>query len=142
MDVKITLPLLPLRDIVVFPSMVIPLFVGRDKSISALNEVMKSGRIFRIKVGSKEVESVVTNSKELARRMTEAKCDTIESIERLLEEEVREHDSMLAKLEQNKAGQSDWDYREKHRRIKSRIEMMTNEFRAFKKVIFNYVKNL
>jgi len=41
MDVKFTLPLLPLRDIVVFPSMVIPLFVGRDKSISALNEVMK-----------------------------------------------------------------------------------------------------
>ena len=41
MDVKISLPLLPLRDIVVYPSMVIPLFVGRDKSISALNEVMK-----------------------------------------------------------------------------------------------------
>ncbi len=41
MDVKSSLPLLPLRDIVVFPSMVIPLFVGRDKSISALNEVMK-----------------------------------------------------------------------------------------------------
>ena len=44
MDVKITLPLLPLRDIVVFPSMVIPLFVGRDKSISALNEVMKKDK--------------------------------------------------------------------------------------------------
>ena len=41
MDVKLKLPLLPLRDIVVFPSMVIPLFVGRDKSITALNEVMK-----------------------------------------------------------------------------------------------------
>ena len=41
MDVKITLPLLPLRDIVVFPSMIIPLFVGRDKSINALNDVMK-----------------------------------------------------------------------------------------------------
>ena len=41
MDVKIEKPLLPLRDIVVFPNMVIPLFVGRDKSISALNEVMK-----------------------------------------------------------------------------------------------------
>ncbi len=41
MDVKTSSPLLPLRDIVVFPSMVIPLFVGRDKSISALNEVMK-----------------------------------------------------------------------------------------------------
>ena len=44
MDIKFTLPLLPLRDIVVFPSMVIPLFVGRDKSISALNEVMKKDK--------------------------------------------------------------------------------------------------
>ena len=41
MDPKVKLPLLPLRDIVVFPNMVIPLFVGRDKSITALNEVMK-----------------------------------------------------------------------------------------------------
>ena len=41
MDTKNNLPLLPLRDIVVFPSMVLPLFVGRDKSIIALNEVMK-----------------------------------------------------------------------------------------------------
>ena len=42
MEIKRKLPLLPLRDIVVFPSMVIPLFVGRDKSISALNEVMQN----------------------------------------------------------------------------------------------------
>ena len=42
MDIKYNSPLLPLRDIVVFPSMVIPLFVGRDKSIAALNEVMKN----------------------------------------------------------------------------------------------------
>ena len=44
MEVKHTSPLLPLRDIVVFPSMVIPLFVGRDKSINALNEVMKDNK--------------------------------------------------------------------------------------------------
>ena len=44
MEVKITQPLLPLRDIVVFPNMVIPLFVGRDKSITALNEVMKGDK--------------------------------------------------------------------------------------------------
>ena len=44
MDTKISLPLLPLRDIVVFPSMVLPLFVGRDKSITALNEVMKNDK--------------------------------------------------------------------------------------------------
>ena len=38
------LPLLPLRDIVVFPFMIVPLFVGREKSISALEEVMNSDR--------------------------------------------------------------------------------------------------
>ena len=44
MDIKHTLPLLPLRDIVVFPNMVLPLFVGRDKSITALNDVMKNNK--------------------------------------------------------------------------------------------------
>ena len=44
MDVKIERPLLPLRDIVVFPNMVVPLFVGRDKSIAALTEVMKKDK--------------------------------------------------------------------------------------------------
>ena len=37
-------PYLPLRDIVVFPSMIVPLFVGRDKSIKSLNEVMKTNK--------------------------------------------------------------------------------------------------
>src|ERR1700761_6999422 len=36
----ITAPVLPLRDIVVFPHMIVPLFVGREKSVRALEEVM------------------------------------------------------------------------------------------------------
>ena len=38
------IPTLPLRDIVVFPSMIVPLFVGREKSIKALDEVMKTNK--------------------------------------------------------------------------------------------------
>jgi ATP-dependent Lon protease len=39
-----TLPVLPLRDIVVFPHMIVPLFVGRDKSVRALEAVMKDDK--------------------------------------------------------------------------------------------------
>lgn len=46
-ETAVTLPLLPLRDVVVFPQMVVPLFVGRDRSIKALEGAMKANsRIF------------------------------------------------------------------------------------------------
>ena len=37
-------PLLPLRDIVIFPSMLVPLFVGREKSIKALQKAMETDK--------------------------------------------------------------------------------------------------
>ncbi len=42
MTVSQTYPVLPLRDIVVFPGMIVPLFVGREKSVRALESVVKS----------------------------------------------------------------------------------------------------
>ena len=39
---KSPIPVLPLRDIVVFPNMIVRLFVGREKSVLALEEVMKT----------------------------------------------------------------------------------------------------
>ncbi len=57
-------PLLPLRDIVIFPSMVVPLFVGRDKSIKALQEVMKSDKSI-VLVTQKNSEIDDPSSKDL-----------------------------------------------------------------------------
>ena len=46
---SVILPVLPLRDIVVFPSMVVPLFVGREKSVRALEDVVKrEGKILLV----------------------------------------------------------------------------------------------
>lgn len=43
-ELKLTLPVLPLRDVVVYPHMVIPLFVGRKKSINCLEAAMEQGK--------------------------------------------------------------------------------------------------
>ncbi len=43
-QIKQSYPVLPLRDIVVFPHMIVPLFVGRDKSVRALEEVMQDDK--------------------------------------------------------------------------------------------------
>ena len=47
-DYQSPFPLLPLRDVVVFPHMVIPLFVGRQKSITALEQAMESGKLIAL----------------------------------------------------------------------------------------------
>ena len=57
-------PLLPLRDIVVFPAMVVPLFVGREKSIKALQEVMKNDKSI-VLVSQKNSEIDEPESKDI-----------------------------------------------------------------------------
>jgi ATP-dependent Lon protease len=57
-------PLLPLRDIVIFPSMVVPLFVGREKSIKALQEVMKTDKLI-VLVTQKNSEIDEPQSKDI-----------------------------------------------------------------------------
>ena len=53
-----TIPLLPLRDIVVFPGMVAPLFVGRKQSVNALNHVMTDDKkIFLLTQKDSDVEN-------------------------------------------------------------------------------------
>ena len=64
MDVKYTKPLLPLRDIVIFPSIVVPLFVGREKSIKALQEAMKTDKSI-ILVAQKNSETDDPSEKDL-----------------------------------------------------------------------------
>jgi ATP-dependent Lon protease len=48
LNIPKTLPLLPVRDIVVFPYMILPLFVGREISISAVNEALSSNRLMML----------------------------------------------------------------------------------------------
>ena len=56
--IKKTIPLLPLRDIVVFPGMVAPLFVGRKLSVNALNHVMTDDKkIFLVTQKDSDVEN-------------------------------------------------------------------------------------
>ena len=56
--VKNLFPVLPLRDIVVFPNMVAPLFVGREQSVNALNHVMAGDKkIFLLSQKNSKVDN-------------------------------------------------------------------------------------
>ena len=56
MKIPETLPLIPLRDLIIFPNLVVPLFVGRDRSIKALEEAMRTDHIVAL-VAQKEAET-------------------------------------------------------------------------------------
>ena len=58
------LPLLPLRDIVVFPDMIVPLFVGREKSVKAIEEVMKHDSTEKKVLLVTQKDAITDNPKE------------------------------------------------------------------------------
>src|SRR5690606_38971083 len=61
---QITVPVLPLRDVIIFPHMVVPLFVGREKSINALEECV-SRKIDLFLVAQKDAATVNPSEKDI-----------------------------------------------------------------------------
>ncbi len=61
---RIEIPVLPLRDVVVYPHMVIPLFVGREKSISCLESAMDNNKQILL-VAQKQAETDEPESDDL-----------------------------------------------------------------------------
>lgn len=59
-----------------------------------------------------------------------------------LEDDIKQHERFLSRLIKGQKGLSDMDYREKHRKLGERIDLFTNDFREFKKMVFGYVKKL
>ena len=59
-----------------------------------------------------------------------------------LEDSILEHEQLLSRIERNEKGLSDHDYREKHKQIKSRIAVFESDFKSFKKIVFDYAKQL
>jgi ATP-dependent Lon protease len=100
------LPVLPLRDVVVFPHMVIPLFVGRDKSIRALDQAMEADkRILLVAQKSAETDDPAAGDLHgigtLAQVLQLLKLPDgtikvlVEGVERARVDNVREHDGAL-----------------------------------------------
>jgi hypothetical protein len=59
-----------------------------------------------------------------------------------LEDSIIEHEQLLSRIEMAEKGLSDNDYREKHKHLFSRMNTFKNDFKTFKRIIFDYVKGL
>lgn len=59
-----------------------------------------------------------------------------------LADDISEHEIFLFKLLKAEKGIADAEYREKHQKLKSRMDIFERDFRAFKRMVFGYVKPL
>lgn len=57
-----------------------------------------------------------------------------------IEDDILEHEKLLSRLEKGEKGLADADYREKHRFLTARMDTFGNDFKTFKKVVFEFVK--
>jgi len=146
-------PALPLRDIVVFPGMIVPLFVGRDKSIKALNEVMKSKKKI-ILITQKNAEIDEPSEKDLYSFGCESKVlqllklpdgtvkVLVEGLDRVKVKECKnDKDYLLASYEiiKEKADSSNDDMIALSTAIVRKLEKLTN---LNKKISFELMTNL
>jgi hypothetical protein len=96
-------------------------------------------RFFENLLNKKESED---NSKQdyskMLKNLDKIHVDFFEDIE----DNILEHEKLLARLEKGEKGLADNFYREKHSQLTSRMETFTGNFKTFKKIVFEYVKNL
>ncbi|TYB79487.1 hypothetical protein [Bizionia myxarmorum] len=59
-----------------------------------------------------------------------------------LEESIIEHEQLLSRIELAEKGLSDNEYRKKHQQIQLRMNTFTNDFKVFKRIVFDYSKGL
>ncbi|OZV69801.1 hypothetical protein [Winogradskyella aurantia] len=59
-----------------------------------------------------------------------------------LEDSIVEHEKLLARIEQGEYGLSDAEYRERHRILLERMDTFKHDFKVFKRIVFDYAKNL
>lgn len=64
MQIPTELPVLPLRDIVIYPFMIVPLFVSRDKSIRAVDEALSQNRMILL-VSQKDLDKEEPEQEDL-----------------------------------------------------------------------------
>jgi hypothetical protein len=65
-----------------------------------------------------------------------------ESLFDYLAEEIVDHERLMSRLVKGEVKLSDQDYREKHATLKDQMDLFTNDFREFKKMVFGYAKKL
>ncbi|MGK5082799.1 endopeptidase La [Bdellovibrionota bacterium FG-1] len=136
---KMAVPLLPLRDVIIFPHMVVPLFVGREKSINALEECVNK-KLDLFLVAQRQATTVSPGEKDIF------EVGTLATILQIL----RLPDNTVKVLIEGKRRARIVEYRENDRMIEALVEEVTDVveggievealIRSLKGTFENYVK--